>query len=72
MDRSILEGDPHSVIEAMTIAGYAIGANQGYIYSGRVPYRCQAIEYRHQSGEGIRSLGKNIFNSGFNLIWISV
>lgn len=32
MDRSILEGDPHSVLEAMIIAGYAIGANQGYIY----------------------------------------
>ena len=32
MDRSILEGDPHSVLEAMTIAGYAVGADQGYIY----------------------------------------
>jgi len=32
MDRSVLEGDPHSVIEAMAIAGYAIGANQGYVY----------------------------------------
>lgn len=32
MDRSILEGDPHSVIEAMMIAGYAVGANKGYIY----------------------------------------
>ena len=32
MDRSILEGDPHSVVEAMTIAGYAVGADQGYIY----------------------------------------
>ena len=32
MDRSVLEGDPHAVIEAMTIAGYAVGANQGYVY----------------------------------------
>ena len=36
MDCSILEGDPHSVLEAMAIAGYAIGANQGYIYPSRI------------------------------------
>lgn len=67
MDRSILEGDPHSIIEAMAIAGYAIGATQGYIYVraeypiavGRLKVALeQAIEY------GL--LGKNIFESGFN------
>ncbi len=62
MDRSVLEGDPHSVIEAMAIAAYAIGANQGYIYV-RAEYpiavhRLQAREY------GL--LGKNIFNTGFD------
>ncbi len=67
MDRSVLEGDPHSVLEAMTIAGYAIGANQGYIYI-RAEYpiavkRLQiAIDQAHEYG----LLGKNIFNSGFD------
>ena len=67
MDRSVLEGDPHSVLEAMTNAGYAIGANQGYIYI-RAEYpiavkRLQiAIDQAHEYG----LLGKNIFNSGFD------
>ncbi|MFQ9909145.1 MAG: NADH-ubiquinone oxidoreductase-F iron-sulfur binding region domain-containing protein [Acutalibacter sp.] len=67
MDRSVLEGDPHSVLEAMAIAGYAIGANQGYIYI-RAEYpiavkRLQiAIEQAREYG-----LGKNIFDSGLTL-----
>ena len=67
MDRSVLEGDPHSVLEAMAIAGYAIGANQGYIYI-RAEYpiavkRLQiAIDQAHEYG----LLGKNIFDSGFD------
>ena len=67
MDRSVLEGDPHSLIEAMAIAGYAIGANQGYIYV-RAEYpiavkRLQiAIDQAHEYG----LLGKNIFDTGFD------
>lgn len=67
MDRSILEGDPHSIIEAMAIAGYAIGSNQGYVYV-RAEYPL-AVE---RLGKGIKEareygmLGKNIFNSGFD------
>lgn len=67
MDRSVLEGDPHSLLEAMAIAGYAIGATQGYIYV-RAEYpiavkRLQiAIEQAHEYG----LLGENIFDTGFN------
>ncbi|MBQ8474871.1 MAG: NAD(P)H-dependent oxidoreductase subunit E, partial [Clostridia bacterium] len=67
MDRSILEGDPHAVLEAMTIAGYAIGANQGYIYV-RAEYpiavhRLQvAIDQAHEYG----LLGDNILDTGFS------
>ncbi len=66
MDRSILEGDPHSVLEAMMIAGYAIGANQGYIYV-RAEYPIAVERFRvaiNQAREyGI--LGKNIFGTEF-------
>ena len=67
MDRSVLEGDPHSVIEAMAIAGYAIGATEGYVYV-RAEYpiavaRLQiAIDQARENG----LLGKNIFGSGFD------
>ena len=67
MDRSVLEGDPHCVLEAMTIAGYAIGAHQGYIYV-RAEYpvavkRLQiAIDQAHKYG----LLGKNILGLGFD------
>lgn len=67
MDRSVLEGDPHTVIEAMAIAGYAIGASQGYIYV-RAEYpiavkRLQiAIDQAHEYG----LLGKDIFGTGFD------
>ncbi len=67
MDRSVLEGDPHSVLEAMAIAGYAIGANQGYIYvRAEYPIAVErlrlAIEQAHKMG----LLGKNIFGMGFD------
>ena len=67
MDRSILEGDPHVVLESMAIAGYAIGASQGYIYV-RAEYpiavkRLQiAIDQAHEYG----LLGNDIFGTGFN------
>ncbi|WP_405345557.1 NADH-quinone oxidoreductase subunit NuoF [Ruminococcus sp.] len=67
MDRSVLEGDPHVVLEAMAIAGYAIGASQGYIYV-RAEYpiavkRLQiAIDQAHEYG----LLGEDIFGTGFN------
>ena len=67
MDRSVLEGDPHSVLEAMAIAGYAIGSDEGYIYV-RAEYpiaihRLQvAIDQAHKEG----LLGKNIFGTGFD------
>jgi NADH:ubiquinone oxidoreductase subunit F (NADH-binding)/(2Fe-2S) ferredoxin len=67
MDRSVLEGDPHCVLEAMAIAGYAIGAHQGYIYV-RAEYpiavkRLQiAIDQAHEYG----LLGKDIFGTGFD------
>ncbi len=67
MDRSVLEGDPHAVLEAMAIAGYAIGASKGYIYV-RAEYpiavkRLQiAIEQAHEYG----LLGDDIFSTGFN------
>jgi NADP-reducing hydrogenase subunit HndC len=67
MDRSVLEGDPHSVIEAMAIAAYAIGSDEGYIYV-RAEYPTAikrltiAIEQAHRYG----LLGENIFGTGFN------
>lgn len=67
MDRSILEGDPHSVIEAMTIAGYAIGANQGYIYiRAEYPIAVKRLSIAINQAKEYGLLGKNIFNSGFN------
>ena len=49
MDRSVLEGDPHAVMEAMAIAGYAIGSNQGYIYvRAEYPIAVERLQHRHQ------------------------
>jgi NADP-reducing hydrogenase subunit HndC len=67
MDRSVLEGDPHAIIEAMAIAGYAIGANQGYIYvRAEYPIAVKrlgiAIDQAHEMG----LLGKDIFGTGFD------
>lgn len=67
MDRSILEGDPHAVLEAMTIAGYAIGASQGYIYvRAEYPIAVQRLEIAIEQAREYGLLGKNIFDSGFD------
>ncbi len=66
MDRSVLEGDPHSVIEAMAIAGYAIGANQGYIYvRAEYPIAVERLEIAIKQAEEAGMLGDNIFGTGF-------
>ena len=67
MDRSILEGDPHSVLEAMAIAGYAIGANQGYIYiRAEYPIAVQRLQIAIDQAKEYGLLGENIFGSGFS------
>ncbi|MBR5155619.1 MAG: NADH-quinone oxidoreductase subunit NuoF [Clostridia bacterium] len=67
MDRSILEGDPHSVIEAMAIAGYAVGANQGYIYiRAEYPIAVKRLGIAIAQAREYGLLGKNIFDSGFD------
>ena len=67
MDRSVLEGDPHSVLEAMAIAGYAIGANQGYIYiRAEYPIAVKRLQIAIEQAREYGLLGKNIFNSGFD------
>ncbi len=67
MDRSILEGDPHSVIEAMTIAGYAIGADQGFVYvRAEYPLAVENLKIAIEQAEEKGYLGENIFDSGFN------
>ena len=67
MDRSVLEGDPHVVLEAMAIAGYAIGANQGYIYvRAEYPIAIERLEIAIKQAREYGLLGKNIFNSGFD------
>ena len=67
MDRSILEGDPHAVLEAMAIAGYAIGASQGYIYvRAEYPIAVQRLELAIEQAREYGLLGKNIFDSGFD------
>jgi NADP-reducing hydrogenase subunit HndC len=66
MDRSILEGDPHSVIEAMVIAGYAIGSHHGYIYiRAEYPIAVERLKIAITQAEEYGMLGDNIFNSGF-------
>ena len=67
MDRSVLEGDPHSVIEAMAIAGYAIGASQGYIYvRAEYPIAVKRLEIAIKQAKEYGLLGENIFGSGFS------
>ena len=67
MDRSVLEGDPHVVLEAMAIAGYAIGANQGYIYvRAEYPIAVQRLKIAIAQAREYGLLGKNIFESGFD------
>jgi len=67
MDRSILEGDPHAVIEAMSIAAYAIGANQGYVYvRAEYPIAVHRLQIAIDQAKEYGLLGKNIFDSGFD------
>ncbi len=67
MDRSVLEGDPHSVLEAMAIAGYAIGASQGYIYiRAEYPIAVKRLQIAINQAREYGLLGKNIFDSGFD------
>ena len=66
MDRSVLEGDPHVVIEAMAIAGYAIGATQGYIYiRAEYPIAVQRLQIAIDQAREYGLLGKNIFGTDF-------
>jgi NADH:ubiquinone oxidoreductase subunit F (NADH-binding)/(2Fe-2S) ferredoxin/Pyruvate/2-oxoacid:ferredoxin oxidoreductase delta subunit len=67
MDRAILEGDPHSVIEAMAIAGYAIGASQGYIYiRAEYPLAVERLNIAIDDAYANGLLGKNIFGTDFS------
>ena len=67
MDRSVLEGDPHVVVEAMAIAGYAIGATQGYIYvRAEYPIAVQRLEIAIKQAREYGLLGKNIFGTDFS------
>lgn len=67
MDRSILEGDPHSVIEAMMIAGYAVGANKGYIYvRAEYPIAVQRFKIAIEQAREYGILGNNIWDTDFS------
>ena len=67
MDRSILEGDPHTVLEAMTIAGYAVGAQEGFIYvRAEYPIAVERLKIAIAQAREKGLLGKNILGSGFN------
>ena len=67
MDRSVLEGDPHSVIEAMAIAAYAIGANQGYVYvRAEYPIAVERLTIAINQAKEYGILGKDIFGTGFD------
>ena len=67
MDRSILEGDPHAVLEAMEIAGYSIGAEKGFIYvRAEYPIAVNRLQIAINQAREYGILGKNIFGTGFN------
>ncbi|MBO5494724.1 MAG: NADH-quinone oxidoreductase subunit NuoF [Eubacterium sp.] len=67
MDRSVLEGDPHCIIEAMAICGYAIGATKGYVYvRAEYPIAVRRLQLAIDQAREYELLGKNIFNSGFD------
>lgn len=67
MDRSVLEGDPHSIIEAMTIAGYAVGAQKGYMYvRAEYPLAIERFDYALSKARELGFLGNNILDSGFD------
>jgi NADH:ubiquinone oxidoreductase subunit F (NADH-binding)/(2Fe-2S) ferredoxin len=67
MDRSVCEGDPHAVLEGMAIAGYAIGANKGYIYiRAEYPLAVKRLQIALKQAKKYGLIGKNIFETGFN------
>lgn len=67
MDRSVLEGDPHKILEGMAICGYAIGADEGYIYvRAEYPLAIKRLKVAIEQAEAMGLLGENIFDSGFN------
>ena len=67
MDRSVLEGDPHVVLEAMAIAGYAIGSSQGYIYvRAEYPIAVKRLQIALQQAREYGLFGENIYGTGFN------
>ena len=67
MDRSVLEGDPHSVIEGMLIGAYAMGVDEGYVYCrAEYPLAIKHLEIAIRQAEEAGYLGTNILNSGFN------
>ena len=67
MDRSVLEGDPHCIIEAMAICGYATGATEGYVYvRAEYPIAVKRLEKAIEDAKAYGLLGKNIFDSGFD------
>ena len=67
MDRSILEGDPHSLIEAMAIAAYCIGSDQGYVYvRAEYPIAVRRLQKAIEQAKAYGLLGKNILGTGFN------
>lgn len=67
MDRSICEGDPHAVLEGMAIAGYAIGANKGYIYiRAEYPLAVKRLQIALKQAKKYGLIGKNILETGFN------
>ncbi len=67
MDRSVLEGDPHCIVEAMTICGYATGATEGYVYvRAEYPIAVQRLQKAIDDARAYGLLGKNIFGSGFD------
>ncbi|HPD01220.1 MAG TPA: NAD(P)H-dependent oxidoreductase subunit E, partial [Acetivibrio sp.] len=67
MDRSVLEGDPHSLIEAMAIAGYAIGSNQGYVYiRAEYPIAVKRLKIAIEQAKKYGLLGNNIFGTDFS------
>ena len=67
MDRSVLEGDPHCIVEAMTICGYATGATEGYVYvRAEYPIAVKRLQIAIDQAKEYGLLGKNIFDSGFD------
>ena len=67
MDRSVLEGDPHKILQGMAVCGYAIGADEGYIYvRAEYPLAIKRLRIAIEQAEAMGLLGENIFGSGFS------